>query len=235
MKNLKLLLLLTFFTSASVGKSQILISIIFGDKLNSESLEFGLQAGGAFSQFRGLESHAYDGNLNLGFYFDFRLKKSPLWINTGVLVKSDIGSGKLTINDVIMFYPELAVAADSGVYSQGIGQFNVPLFLKYRFKNHFYAELGVQTSLLISAKLKYEYEFENITLNTTVDNMDMFNRIDFGLATGVGYKLRHGKGMNIGAKYYYGLVDMMKNASSLYASVIYVHADIPIGRQKEDK
>jgi hypothetical protein len=233
MKLHKIFLTTLLLSTASIGQSQILISIIFGDKLNSENLEFGLQGGIAFSQFRGLESKNYAGNFNLGFYFDFQIKESPWWFNTGVLVKSDNGSGKLSKNDVYKLYPELGTYADSGTYSQSIGQFNVPLFLKYRFKNHMYAEFGGQASLLWSAHLSYEHAFDNVTLNTTVDNKDRFNRIDFGLVAGVGYKLRDGKGMNIAVKYYYGLVDMMKSDPTLYNSVIYTHVDIPIGKSKD--
>lgn len=218
---------------ANIGQSQILISIIFGDKLNSDDMEFGLQGGAAFNQFRGLESKSYAGNLNLGFYFDFKLKEGPWWINTGVLVKSDIGSGELSQNDVRRLYPELGTFVDSGAYSQSIGQFNVPIFIKYRFKNHMYSEIGVQASLLWSADLIYEHEYENITIKSSVDNRDKFNRIDFGLIAGAGYKLRKGQGMNIGAKYYYGLVNMMKTSPHMYSSVIYVHVDIPIGKHKD--
>ena len=231
---IKQLLFISIFVGAGfTANSQVLISIIFGDKLNSDGLEFGLDGGVNFSQISGMESKSMATNLHLGFYFDIRLKNQ--WnLNTGVLVKSSQGTGKLTEQDTYTMYPELTEFIDSvGAYSQGLGYFNVPIMLKYKFKNHFFLEAGTQAALLINAHLSYAHKYENVELNTSVDNRDSFNRIDFGLLGGLGYKLGQGNGLNIGVKYYYGLVDITKT-SSLHNTnrVIYVKVDIPIGRKK---
>jgi hypothetical protein len=81
--------------------SQILISMLFGDKLNSPNVEFGLEGGYNWSNINNLESGDYSGRLNLGFYFNFRLKEQ-WFLNTGVLVKSSLGSGDLTTNDLLI-------------------------------------------------------------------------------------------------------------------------------------
>ena len=39
------LIALTFFISSSVSNAQVLISLIFGDELNSGNIEFGLDGG----------------------------------------------------------------------------------------------------------------------------------------------------------------------------------------------
>lgn len=230
----KKLLFLTFFIGAGFSaNSQVLISIIFGDKLNSDGLEFGLDGGVNFSQITGMESKNMATNLHLGFYFDIRLKNQ--WnLNTGVLVKSSQGAGKLTENDTYNMYPELTDFIDTaGTYSQGLGYFNIPMMIKYKFKNHIFLEAGPQVALLINAHLNYTYEYENVELNTSVNNRDAFNRIDFGLIGGFGYKLGQGNGINIGAKYYHGLVDITKT-SGLHNTnrVFYLKVDIPIGRKK---
>lgn len=68
------LLLIAFFSMTS-ARSQVLISLIFGDKLNSPFLEFGLDGGMNFSEISGLESSGTNVGFNLGFYFDIRSKK----------------------------------------------------------------------------------------------------------------------------------------------------------------
>lgn len=231
-----ILLFVVLLGSANISQSQILISIILGDKLNSDGLEFGLDGGVNFSQISGMESQSLATNIHLGFYFDIRIK-NHWWFNTGVLVKSSQGASGLSENDVFTLYPEVNNFVDSvGEYSQGLGYFNVPLMLKYKFNNNLFMEAGPQLALLMNARLDYAYAYDNVELNTSIKNRDSFNRIDAGLVGGFGYKLGKGTGINIGAKYYYGLVDITKSSSLNNRNrVIYVKVDIPIGREKASK
>jgi hypothetical protein len=231
----KLILLTVLIGIGYSGSSQVLISIIFGDKLNSEGLEFGLDGGVNFSTISGMEEKQFATNLHLGFYFDILLK-NQWYLNTGVLVKSSQGASSLGENDVKELYPEISNVLDSGSYSQGLGYFNVPIMLKYKFKNHIFAEFGGQTALLISARMNYAHTYDEVELNTSVKNLDAFRRIDAGLIAGLGYKLRKGQGMNIGVKYYQGLVDISKSSSlKNYNNVFYIKVDIPIGRAKAEE
>ena len=61
------------FVSATIN-SQVLLSLVFGDKLNSDGLEFGLEGGVNWSDVSELGTKSL-ANFNLGFYFDIRLKK----------------------------------------------------------------------------------------------------------------------------------------------------------------
>ena len=71
----KKILFITFFIGAILTAiSQVLISIILGDKLNSNGLEFGLDGGLNFSHIGGMESKYMATNLRLVFYFDILLK-----------------------------------------------------------------------------------------------------------------------------------------------------------------
>ena len=89
MKNLKTLLVLAMMLISVNSQSQVLLSILFGDKLNSEGLEFGLEGGFNWSDISQLEANKRLSSFNLGFYFDFRLKNQ--WnIYTGVLVKAKL-------------------------------------------------------------------------------------------------------------------------------------------------
>ena len=56
------------------ANSQVLIALIFGDKLNSPSLEFGLTAGLSLSTINNIPEAKYRSALNLGLYFDVRIK-----------------------------------------------------------------------------------------------------------------------------------------------------------------
>ena len=65
-----LIIILVFFATMQVAHSQVLISILFGDKLNSDKLEFGLQGGFNLTYLRGISESKGQNNWELGFYFD---------------------------------------------------------------------------------------------------------------------------------------------------------------------
>ena len=88
--------MLVVFFCFQEAQSQVLMSLIFGDKLNSPNIEFGLEGGANFSSISNLDSN-YRTDFNLGFYFDFNMK-NPSWIfNTGVIVKSTMGAKDIAV------------------------------------------------------------------------------------------------------------------------------------------
>ena len=58
------------FFAGYEAQSQVLISLILGDKINSDTLEFGLEGGGNFSMISGMDSRKFYPDWNIGFYFD---------------------------------------------------------------------------------------------------------------------------------------------------------------------
>ena len=85
----KYFIILSLLLIGFTAQSQVLISLLLGDKLNSPNLEFGLEGGVNWTQISGMETKSFARKWNLGFYFDFRLK-NQWWLYTGVLVKSNL-------------------------------------------------------------------------------------------------------------------------------------------------
>ncbi len=230
----KIIFLILFLFVTKVSQSQVLISLLLGDKLNSDKIEFGLDLGVNYAQMSGFESATPTAAFNLGFYFDFKLK-NQLYLNTGVLVKSNVGLNNLRENDVLILDPA-TIYADSGSYEQKTSYFHVPVALKYRFKNHFYVHLGPQFALRTKAFLTYSNEKGDKELTVKTNNSDLFNRLEVAAIGGIGYKLRKGTGMNIGVKYFYGLTNVFKDDYfNSKNSSFYVYVGIPIGREKPAK
>ena len=227
-----LLVLTAFFCMYSV-QSQVLISLLFGDKLNSPFLEFGLEGGVNFSTISNQQSSGTNAGFNLGFYFDFRSKKNPAWmINTGVIVKSPMGARDLpvySLNDV-----NLDNTFEGGSVNREIRYFNVPILIKYQFKNNIYLKGGPQLGLLASAFDEFSKEIDHDDVVYKNNIRDKIHVIDAGIALGAGYHLNIGNGLNITIQYYYGLVPLMKGDSSpdQYNRSLYVNAGIPIGKGK---
>ena len=226
------LVILLFLLGASIqsAKSQVLISLLLGDKLNSPNLEFGLEGGLSWSNIKGGEEFSLARDFHLGFYFDFRLK-NEWYLHTGVRVKSSAGAEGVPV------YPTGDAGIDSvfvnGKIYRKLNYFYVPATIKHRFKNNIYLEGGIQTGLLYKATDNFiESVYDDEDTGFRLDVRDEYNRIDFGLAAGVGYKIMKNTGMSIGVFYYHGIVDMYKDSRTGYNRSWYLYIFIPIGRGK---
>jgi hypothetical protein len=210
--------------------SQVLISLLLGDNLNSDKLEFGLEGGGNLSKIGGLESNSYLNDWNVGFYFDIVIKENKPWnFYTGVLVKSRLGTGKLTEKDVNQLIP-LDTFLTQGTYKQRISTFVIPVFIKYKFNKHIYLEAGPQFGLIYKAWVEYINKEDGEYVLTKKYNKDLFNKIDFGFAAGTGYRFKGRTGWTVGVKYYYGFVDAIKTIDNSNNQAFFLKLNIPIGR-----
>ncbi|MBL7845665.1 MAG: PorT family protein [Cyclobacteriaceae bacterium] len=224
---LSFLLILTFG-----AKGQVIMSLLFGDKLNTGNIEFGLDGGVNFSNIRGLEGGAFKNSFNIGFYFDIKTKH-PNWLfKTGVLVKSNLGSAGLPT--YLLDNPDLDNAFAEGEVWRKINYFNVPIAMKYKVSDHFFVEGGIMPALRAKAYDYFTAEVQGNDLEYAVDIRDQIHRLDFGLLGGFGYRLFKGYGMNISFRYYYGLTDVVIDDSSAdqYNTSIYLAVGIPIGVAK---
>ncbi len=232
----KILFLLIFLISASLVQSQVLITLLLGDKLNSDGLEFGLEGGMNWTKISGLKTADYARKWNLGFYFDIRIKNQ--WsLYTGVLVKSNFGVDNLSDTDLDVLEAKKYFHNDGqrieGDYSLKINSFMVPVLARYKFKNHFYLEAGPQFSLMYKSWVEFESDIEGSDAIFKEYNKDKINKIDAGIMVGTGYKLFKGTGWTIGAKYYYGFVNVLKGMPGTNNSSFYIKLNIPIGAGKK--
>ncbi|MCK5456103.1 MAG: PorT family protein [Melioribacteraceae bacterium] len=221
----KYLLIILLFTGIQT-QGQVLISLLFGDMLNSDGLEFGLEGGFNWSKISEMETNKSLGTFNLGFYFDIRLKNQ--WsLYTGVLVKSNLGVDQLSANDLTFLgtetYPE------NGDYAQEMRYFFVPALLKYNFENKIYIEAGPQFGLMYDAWVEFNSNIDGKDGTVKEYNKDNINRFDAGIMVGAGYKLNKINGMTFGVKYYYGLLDVYKDRSGTKNSSIFLKITVPIG------
>ena len=229
MKKILLALLILFSVQA---KSQILITLLLGDKLNSEWLEFGLEGGINWSTISELESSSYARKWNMGFYFNIRVQEH--WsVYTGVLVKSNLGIDNLTDGDLITLGIEKAFDKNGntidGDYSYKMNTFQVPVLARYNFKNHMYVALGPQFGLYYKSWSQFDSDIEGYNVTIKDHDSDAINKIDVGATAAIGYRMMHGTGWTISGKYYYGFIDAFKDVSGTKNSSFFVTLNIPIG------
>jgi len=232
----KIFFVLSFLTIGLTGSSQVLITILFGDKLNSPNLEFGLEGGLNWSKISAFESGKPIPNFNLGFYFDFKVKKN-FYFYTGVLVKSDLGMANLTKSDLnsigASIYPDTSGTDLDGTYSQKMNYFLVPILAKYRHPSNIYIEGGLQAGLMYKSWVEFNSDLDGRDAVIKEYNRDNINKIDIGALVGAGYKFKSGPGWSIGVKYYYGFIDVYRNKSNTKNSSVFVKLNIPIGAGKK--
>jgi hypothetical protein len=153
-------------------------------------------------------------------------------VHTGVIVKSSMGTSNLapySLND-----PDLDKLFAAGSVERNFRYFNVPLTVKYNFKNHLSVDGGIMLGLLYKAFDHFTADVNGSKLSYQVDILDQYHRLDAGATGAISYKLMKGLGMNFSLRYYYGLADITKSGvqPSQFNRSLYIVVGIPIGRGK---
>ncbi len=235
----KHLILVFFLFFSYVTTSQVLIALLLGDKLNTGKIEFGLDGGFNYSSISGFDNRDYLRSFNLGFYFDIKMKEQ-WYLNTGVLVKSSLGTDKLSQEDLItlgatIYNLDVDGINPEGDYSQKINGFLVPVLAKYKFKNNFHAEIGPQFGLNYKGWIEYNYEEDTVEGRLKEENTELINWFEMGATAGVGYRFLKGLGWTVGVRYYYGFTNIYKGVSGSNNDAVYIKLYIPIGASDEKK
>ena len=214
--------------TANTARSQVVISLLFGEKLNSDKIEFGLIGGFNWSELYDLEEASALTNFNLGFYFHFKVAENS-FLSTGVLVKSDLGTTGMETYQI--GEPDFDSVFVDGKLTKRIAYFHVPILYQYRFKDRFYLEGGIQAGLRTSAQDIFTKSEFGGDLEYIRNTRSEYTVLDAGLLGGFGIKFKQQpKSMSMGLRYYYGLVNVSTiENTTLKNSSIYLFIKIPIG------
>ncbi len=229
----KVLVVLAILFSVHTANSQVLIALLFGDALNTGKVEFGLDGGFNWSTVQGVQGAKNLPIWNLGFYFDIKLNDPAWMIHTGVIVKSTMGMKNAPLYSLGDRY--LDSVFTGGSVTTKFNYFNVPIMAKYKFPNNCYVEGGAMLGLMYGATDEFVnsvHDEEDLSYDRNVRRS--YHPLDAGLMIGAGYRLLGGDGINLGVRYYYGLVDVYIDDSgpSQYNRAIYLTVGIPIGAGK---
>src|SRR3954452_25539451 len=144
----KLFIPLLLVCCCEAVNSQILIAILFGDKLNSGKLEFGLVVGPAITNLTNTGGD-YRSALNLGMFFNIKPDKK-FFLHVELTPKSTIGAKNI---------PPYSLGNDSldHLFSKGaveriIRTIGTTLLGRYAVSSHFFADAGFQVDLLNKEK-----------------------------------------------------------------------------------
>ena len=225
----KYLLIVSLILLGFTSQSQVLISLLLGDKLNSGKIEFGLEGGLNLTNIAGFDDTKNLSNFNLGYYFDIKVK-NQWYLHTGMQVKSNFGMRNLSEDD--LKFLEADTYTVEGKYTQKLSTFMLPVLANYKFNNRIFVELGPQMGLVYKAWVEFNSDEDNKDTKIKDYNNNLVNWFNAGIAGGVGYKLRKDKGVTIGIRYYQGLTDVFKYRSGTKHNSLNFNVCIPIGAGK---
>jgi hypothetical protein len=210
------------------ANSQVIIALLFGDKLNSDKLEFGLSGGlsqSDISNFPGAESKS---GFNLGLYLNMKLS-DDWFLRIEAVPKFPTGVAELkpyTLNNA-----SLDSLLSGGTVVRKIQNIALPVLIRYKIKNLLVAETGPQLNLRTKAK---DF-FESGDLSYKNNIQENFTRFDFGWAIGLSRKLnKNVTSAALGLRYYIGLTDVDKVTPNAQKNGVFqVLFSIPVGVGKQ--
>jgi hypothetical protein len=230
---LRLIFFLTFFCSFAVpstSQAQVLISLLFGDKLNNENNMFGLHLDYSSNQISGLEPSKSLGTLNFGLFYTHSWENN-LELNIGMLAKYRRGATGIpaySLEDA-----DLTAQFEDTEVTKKISYMSLPISMRYKSPKGLFIELGPQVSYRLKAFDLFEASATSGDLKLDVDIRDQIKKVDFGYLAGVGAYIGKDKINVLGLRYQGGFSDIMINQAGKQTYGQWaVYTNIPIGRGK---
>ncbi len=212
----KFLVLLILSASLFVpfsGQGQVLISILFGEQLNSGKMEFGLVGGFNYSTMPGLEDPQYKRSFGLGLFLDYKFNDH--WIGmVETNVKTSIGSQNLKLPDFPYPTNDTIISASTNT-QRNLEVIHVPVFISYRLTNRLGFGGGFYASILHGTRDVVLYKQGNYDMTFERSFTGFVNRMDFGLTGAVHFHFLGNPGIQIRGKINYGLVDVFKGTAGV--------------------
>lgn len=224
------LLGLLIVTSA---QSQIIVALLFGDKLNTGKMEFGLVAAPVLTNLTNTDGQTRSG-FNLGLYFNIRPDKK-FFVHLELTAKGSLGAKNIAP------YPTGNDSLDNlfkdGSVERIIKAFNVTLMGRYILSQHFYLDAGIQPDLMFKPKDIFKSTVNDNDLEYSVKLNDQITRLDFCVAGGLFYRFRPDRrSMGVGIRYVYGLTDINKMQAGTQANTAWMATiTIPVGAGKSQE
>ena len=211
------------------ARAQVIIALLFGDKLNSDEVEFGLVISPTITNITKTEGKAKT-DLNFGLYFNIKINDN-LYFHPEITVKGNFGAKGLPV------YPTGNDSLDrlfsTGSVKRNIRAFCLPLVLNFRIYKPLFGQAGIQTDWILNTKDVFEADVNGSELRYTIKLEDEVPRFDIGLTVGLECKLKKDKGMSLGVRYYYGSTDILDTPDGTQMNTAWVfNVHIPIGAGK---
>lgn len=236
MKKIISILAIFLFFQFSLVHAQVLIGLIFGDKLNNDKLEFGLNVGANMSTMTHIDSEKFNRGLAIGLYIDYKFA-DHFALATSLLFNSPKGVRNFGPEEYFQPLPDSIWIGSKSI--RGLSYMDLPLVVQYRPIPQIGIGLGVQTSLLIKAEDSFSHSYGDWDIGSVIDITDNFSRLDFAMVASLNFHFTGNPGVQIRLNYSHGIVNVYNSSTNriAYNRTIQLGAMIPIktGIKKKDK
>jgi hypothetical protein len=222
------LTLLLSLVPAGEAHSQVLIGILFGDKVSSENFHLGLNVGINFANLSGIDDSKSKTGLNLGLLAEWRFA-DRWYLQPELLPFFAVGANNLppgTLGD-----PDLDAMVNDKTRSRRGNYFVIPVVVKYgALEDRLHIGAGGQVGFLTSAYDLYEGVAGN-EISIKEDIEGNLASTDAGVLFHLEYKMAQEYGTGINLRYYMGLTDTIHDnpGESVYNRVFSLFVSVPMG------
>ena len=226
----KITTIVLFTCLFKINQAQVVIALLFGDKLNTGTLEFGIVVTPGFTGLSNIESERRT-NLSLGIYFNIHPDKR-FFLHVEGIAKGSFGAENISPYSV--GNDSLDALFANGSVERKIKAFSLPILARYAITPKFFVEGGIQPNMMLKSKDIFTSKVNDNELTYTRSISDQVTLLDFGIAGGLFYKFRKDKrSMGIGVRYFQGLTDVLKSPIGTQVNSAWqIAVTIPIGAGK---
>lgn len=183
-------------------------SLSLGDKYLEDQMYFTVSYNQLFNQPVTVIGSGFSYGLNVGYIKDISLVKSgrvALGVGIGYAYDSFKHGYKISSqNNIVVVDVDPGIVSTSGLHLHSI---EFPFEIRWRTSNaNKYKFWRVYTGFKISYNLKNTIEFTTNNVLNTYDNIERFNKVQYGLTLAAGYS-------TFNFSLYYGLTPLFKSTS----------------------
>ena len=222
--------LICLFVCLGSARSQVILSLIFGDKLNSDELMFGIHMQYSWNNLSNIDPSSSLKKFNLGLFLTYKL--NDRWqINTEPMAKYTRGASGM--NPYTLGDSTIDATFANGSFSRKAGYVGLPITARFLVSDRFFIEAGPNIELRINAEDEFKTGTPYGDQLLNVDAEDVTSRWDFGLLAGAGTFMGKGNDIALGLRYAPGISDVMKDYDGTQThQAFYIYLNLPIGRKK---
>ncbi len=220
---------LLFFSCCPVF-SQVLIALVFGDKLNNDKIEMGVQLAAQGFRFTNIDNRP-DVGFSFGAYLDLKISER-LTVANYFMFKSPKG-GK-DIPEEYWFAKPDDISTDNVSAKRHLSYFELTPMVRCNFNPSWSVSLGPQLAVNTKATDIFQEKVDDGTFTYREHIRENITLLDAGAAIDVQWRLMKGKGLRINFRFAQGLVNVYKDGTAINAQnqTFQIGAGIPVGGHK---
>ena len=222
-------------SAVPAGAQGIVLGMLFGDKLASETFNIGFEIGANLATVSGLDGASRAPGPLIGLFGSWRFSEH-YHLFTGVLPLSSKGATDaepIALND-----PQLDPLVSAGRMDRDLSYVDIPVIFQLAQRRDGGVRVGVgpQIGILLSAKDRYAGTTAQGTAAVIEQDIeDSTERFDAGVAVDAEYRFS-GFPLAIGLRYYHGLADVTRGSGpATHNRVLSGSGRISLGAQKKPK